>query len=478
MRSFVLPTSTRGIALRLSDEDIEGLKDGALRARHRTPKPVPHARQRHIKLFDDSIKIVLAGGAHITAPAVINKVSALFTQKREPMNTINPIRELKAPPTLKGFAASHSLVSSGNTALNATETALLRRQINDFEALPLAATSAAELADRIESEERQSEVLKYKDISVSDDMAVTFGEVKYDVGQGAFKHLVRAIAPQGAYSYLSGVDSELRAHNLRALLQSDEKVKLRTRNAAGTGREIFAVTSEKYPDIYANNVLRSVSRNTPEDARAIYTYDPTTTQLSFKELLMKQVNPSLYKHSTEDVFQIGRQWGVRDDGSTSVTMNLLLFRQLCANMAMLASDGYVKRVRHRGEGGAVIKRIDTMFAQTGGLVEVFSQKWASARATQWHKTPSVDSAMTAYGMLINARKLTAIGDKDLFAAQLAAGWGEEPGGTVADLVNGVTRTTRTGTMSNSSKFGLDKLETEATALMSLPAKTWEKTRRI
>lgn len=395
------------------------------------------------------------------------------------MNTVNPIRKLKAPPTIKGFAANHSLITSGNTTLNSAQSSLLRKQIEDFEALPLANESAAELASRIEAEERTSEVISYKDISVEDSMEVRFGETSYAVGQNAFKGLVRAIAPQGAYSYLTGIPPELRAYNLRALLDTEGKVKLRTRlDASGEGREIFAVTGEKYPDLYANSILRSISRKTAPDARAIYTYDPTTTELSFRELLMQEINPVSYKHSTDDVFQVGRGWSVRDDGTTSVSMSLLTFRQLCANMAMLKSDGYLKRVRHRGDDSAVLERINGLFSQTGGLVELFSKQWSSARSTVWHDEPTIDGAMIAYGMLLSTKKLTAVGNKDLFASHLAVSWAEEPGGSVADLVNGVTRYTRTGSISNSSKFALDKLETQATALMDLPAKTWEKTRKI
>lgn len=395
------------------------------------------------------------------------------------MNTVNPIRQLKAPPTVKGFAANHSLITSGNTTLNSTQSSLLRKQIEDFETLPLANESAAELASRIEAEERTSEIIAYKDISVEDNMEVRFGETSYGVGQNAFRGLLRAIAPQGAYSYLTGIPPELRAYNLRALLETEGKVKLRTRlDASKEGREIFAVTGEKYPDLYANSILRSISRKTAPDARAIYTYDPTTTEVSFRELLMQEINPVSYKHSTDDVFQVGRGWSVRDDGATSVRMSLLTFRQLCANMAMLKSDGLLKRVRHRGDDLAVLERINGLFSQTGGLVELFSKKWSSARSTVWHDEPTVDGAMIAYGMLLSQKKLAAVGNKDLFASHLALSWAEEPGGSVADLVNGVTRYARTGSISNSSKFALDKLETQATELMSLPAKTWEKTRKI
>lgn len=395
------------------------------------------------------------------------------------MNTINPIRELKAPPTLKGFAANHNLIASGNTTLSKNQSALLRKQIEDFEELPMARESAAELAARIENEEREVSKVAYRDISVADDMSLTVGENTLQLGIIAFKGLLRAIAPQGAFSYLKGVDPDLRAHNLRTLLLSDKKVKLRTRiNSSGKGREIYAVTSEEYPDLYASEVLRTISRKTTAEARALYTYDPTTTQLSFKELLMKEIDPTSFRHGCDDVFQIGRGWSIKDDGKTSIKMNLLTFRQRCANMAMLSSDGYTKKVRHRGQDAAVLSRIDNLFAATGGLVEIFSSKWANARLESWHKQPDVELAMTAYGMLIHNKNLTPIGDKDIFAAALASTWNEEPGGTVADLVNGVTRWARTGSVSNSNKFGVDKLETEATQLMSLPARTWERTRKL
>lgn len=384
---------------------------------------------------------------------------------------------LKASPTIRGFAASQSLVSSGNYELTSGQQSLLRRQIENFNALPNASDLAANLADRIDAEDRQSAVINIRDIVVDDDMTIKFGDIDHEVTQDAYKALLRGIAPRGAYSYLTGVDVDLRAHNTRALLQNDGKVKVRTKNGE-SGRVIFGVVPESYPDVYANDILRTVSRKTAPDAKATFVYDPNTTELSFRELLMQEINPSTYKWSKDDTFQVGRGWSLRDDGSTSIAMNLLLFRQACANMQLLSADSYLKRVRHRGQEASVIGRVDDLFKQTGGFVEAFSRAWSNARSVCWASDATFDRASDAYGYLINKKHITPQGDKDVFALTLATMWLEEPGDTVADLVNGITRYTRTGSVSNSSKFSLDKLELQASNVMTLPSSTWNHLKNI
>lgn len=394
------------------------------------------------------------------------------------MNAVNPIVSLKAPATIKGFAASQSMIGSGNYTLNANTQALLRKEIENFNALPDAAELASSLAERIENEERASTTINIKDIKVDDEMSIQFGEIDHAVTQDAYKALLRGIAPKGAYSYLTGVDVELRAHNTRALLQQDKRVKVRTKNGEDGERVIFGVVPESYPDVYANDVLRTISRRTSVDAKGTYVYDPNTTQLSFRELLRKEINPSDYKWGVDDTFQVGRGWSLRDDGSTSIAMNLLMFRQLCSNMQMLSADSYLKRVRHRGEESSVIGRVGELFQKTGGFVEHFSKSWSNSRSTKWSHEPDLDKAIAAYGYLINGKKISALGDKDVFAMSLATAWLEEPGDTVADLVNGITRYARNGSVSNSSKFALDKLELQASDVMTLPASTWERTKSL
>lgn len=394
------------------------------------------------------------------------------------MNTVNPIVSLTAPPTIRGFAANQSITSSGNYTLNPSQQSILRKEIEDFNSLPDAAELASTLADRIEAEERSSSTINVRDIKVDDEMRIQFGDVDHAVTTDAYKALLRGIAPRGAYSYLTGVDVDLRAYNTRALLQKDSRVKVRTKNGENGERVIFGVVPETYPDVYANDILRTISRQTADNAKGSYVYDPNTTQLSFRELLRREINPSSYAWSADDTFQVGRGWSLRDDGSTSIAMNLLMFRQLCANMQLLSADRYLKRVRHRGQEESVITRVGELFKQTGGFVEHFSTQWGAARSTRWNENVSLEKAIAAYGYLVNAKKLSAIGDKELFALSLATAWLEEPGETVADLVNGVTRYARTGVISNSSRFALDKLELQASDLMSLPSSTWERMRRL
>lgn len=398
------------------------------------------------------------------------------------MNTMTTLT-LKAPPTIRGFAAAHPLmVSRDGTEISDTQKSILRSQIESFDALTDARDAAAHLATIIEAEERDTVILKPTDIHVGDDCAVRIAEEDYGISDVGFTMLARAIGPSGAASYLRAVPVELRAHNIKALLaHRTEPLKLRTRNGADPGsREIYSIVSDSYPSVYASDILRRVATRAATDAKALWTYDPNTTRVSFKELMRQEINPDTYTHSSDDVFQVGREWSLRDDGSTSVRMALLTFRQLCANMLMLATDSFMKRVRHRGDVTSMLTRVDGLFDQTSEFTRIFSESWNAARHTRWatDEEPRLDTAIDAYGYLLAHKHLPASKDKDLLAADLGVAWMAEPGNTVADLVNGVTRYARTQPATNTQKFRAQELETAAGTLLSVPTKTWEATRRL
>lgn len=393
------------------------------------------------------------------------------------------LRQLDAPPTLKGFAAKHSIVTSADaTEINDSQKAILRTQIEDFDALTDAREAAAHLAEIIEAEERAEININPADVKVHDDCTIEIAETSHGLSDVGFSMFARAIGPSGSASYLRNVDVDLRAHNMRALLaKRDAPLKLRTRKAVGDGREIFSIVTHTYPTVYASDVLRKVATRAAVDAKGLWTYDPNSTRVSFKEMMRQEINPHSYRHSADDIFQVGREWSLRDDGASSVRMALLTFRQACANMLMLSqSDAFIKRVRHRGDRSSMMTRVDNLFSQTAEFTRLFSQSWSAARSTKWcaDEQPSLDVAVSAYGLLLNQKHLPPSKDADMLAADLGVAWLAEPGNTVADLVNGATRYARTLSVTNSDCFRSQELEAAAGNLLALPAKTWEAARRL
>lgn len=393
------------------------------------------------------------------------------------------LRQLGAPPTVKGFAAAHSIVTSaGATELSEDGKAILRREIEEFDALPDARDAASHIAQIIEAEQREEINIDPKTVKVHDDCTIELAETTHGLSDIGFSMLARAIGPSGSTSYLRNVDVDLRAHNMRTLLsRHDEPIKLRTRNTAtGDGREIFSIVTSTYPTVYASDVLRRVATRAATDAKGLWTYNPNTTKVCFRELMRQEINPDTYRHSADDVFQIGREWSLRDDGASSVRMALLTFRQACANMLMLQSDAFIRRVRHRGNRESMMGRVDNLFSRTSEFTRLFSESWNAARITKWcsDEHPSLDVAVSAYALLLNKQHLPSSKDADMLAADLGVAWLAEPGNTVADIVNGATRYARTLSVTNSDCFRSQKLEAAAGALLTLPAKTWEATRRL
>ena len=388
---------------------------------------------------------------------------------------------LKAPPTLQGFAKSHSIVLN-RAEISDHQRSALRKTVDDYNALPPAKQAALDLIQRIREEERDEHLINPKDIKVEDDTSFTFGGESHPLSSTGFKGIVRSIAPSGALTYLSNIDVDLRAYNLRQLLaKKDKPLKVRTRKGAeGEGREIFSIVGHEYPDVYSDNILETIFKKADPESRGLFKYNPNTTALSFRELTQAPIDVSSYKHSSEEVFKVGREWFLRDDGATSIALSLMMFRQLCANMAILSPDVLnYKKIRHRGEPKAVLGRVERLYDQTGSFTKMFVEKWGASRITQFHANPTVDIVADIYGHLLNRRKLNAYGnDKNVLAACFAQGWSNEPGNTVADLINGVTRYARNYATTNSGPFTARQLESDAGNLLALGSTFWDGTKRF
>lgn len=370
-----------------------------------------------------------------------------------------------------GFSVEHSMSASrGGDGPH-----VRRAVLPNIDLLPPARDAAFDLARRIEKEERSSALYKHSEIKVLDDGKWKLGDEELFISRGAFATFANGLSVTSAGSYLANVDPDLRAYNVRHLLNKapDNVRKFAMRNSPAGGREIYAVMGQDYPLVGAIQTLDQIARRAPTDARAEWRYDPNTTRVQFKELLQNKINPSP-ERALADAFQVGRSWSMRDNGATSISIALLTFRMLCSNMLVWAeTKNQPVRIVHRGLVENVTRRLLEGFDDVTDMVRTFTYRWSGMREQRALAAPTLDHAVRALEYMVSQRLLPIPKlDAAVPLAGMAMAWTEEPGGTAADIINAVTRYARDMTTDASQHFLPDELEVAAGDLMHLSASRW------
>lgn len=254
-------------------------------------------------------------------------------------------------------------------------------------------------------------------------------------------------------SFLSSMESdeiaELFNGRARRVLTNRSPVMLRTRKASdGAGRSLYGVVSTQYGICDADEVARMLRDEVTDsggiDPRASLVYDPDTTRLDFEITSMRDTPPVVgevwkmgFKGSTGDAGGSGHRYHGRGAA----------FRAICCNLTTEELETAGLHQRHRG--GNVAEKIRQNIREGwGGLAP-----WFSEFANRWE----VLSNVAAVDVLGGADMAEAIErlvvktkhGKDLVAASgikrdalvqvLLQSHSHEPGESLADVVNAVTR---------------------------------------
>lgn len=303
------------------------------------------------------------------------------------------------------------------------------------------------------------------------------------VEEAGLRHLLQGmgeIFPR-ALPVLLKAPVELRAHFFNEMMDRfghslvvDDKpkvMKLRTRDFNGT-RSVFAVTSETYgvrdADAIAEDIIAGL-KGAAEDARGTVVYDPETTNL--------RVNATWHANrvvdfAAGDVFQLGATYSSNDARGGSIIVDGTAWRHRCLNLIIIgeASANLLRR-RHRGNMQSVAADITAKTEMVVEMFNSFADSWGILRRKEvkavqlWgEKFATVPEALA---WAVEHKKLDVDVKAAVLTEALLSGWKEEPGNTLADLINAVTRTH----MSNAiSEWQREKLERAAGELVPVLVK--------
>ena len=401
------------------------------------------------------------------------------------------IAEKTAQMRKLGFAIPGTMYSPGTRMVQMGVDDYQRKHV-EWAERPLFSDVAAEVRDRIQAENRRDMLVNITDLRM--DKNGHFYR-KSKPGKGAIPLEIGSLDRLLAYSngVLPGskrlfplLDPAVRANvwnSQIAKLTEDTWIKLGCRKDAEGNWGIYRVVSPKYSAHASADVILGalIEATEGQGLRGTVSYDPTTTIVTFDAAVM--ADPIKLDPVVGDLFRTGLR-GITADGAQygSISIDPFVGRIACINCTVV--NGYAPGLRmiHRGDLPGLIPGIREVAAKSAQAVRLFSDDWKLLRST-----PATNQhALAALGLLKKERQ-EARSVPDVLSAlagqkgrslpseeALSAAYDAEPGESLADLMNAITRAAHEGLLSDLQRW---QAEREAGALLPVMA-TAIRTRKI
>ena len=389
------------------------------------------------------------------------------------------IAKKEAAIRAKGFVLPDTWFASG--------TRMLQIGVDNYQAKhvawakrPDAAEAMREAAARIDAEDRRDFVVRIGDLRMDADgnLGRKGGPARpMEWGAwGRFYSLLQGtgVLPDGV-RLLRELEPATRASVVNerlAAMNPDKEVKIGVRNPGDWS--IFRFVSPRYPtDGQGNVLLRGLANHLDgRDFRGEVIYDGTSIQFNAAHM----VDPIVLDPVVGDIFRGGIKGKTNDAGQGRFRIVPFAGRVICINCTTM--DGYApgyERI-HRGSMEEALEAAGHVAQKALDVLPVFAAYWKTARNTSikavaWDglvgpkaadKITDVSSALKA---LVTAGEIDHGTQRDALVQHLITAHKAEPGqGTVADLLNAVTRAAHESMINDIQR---DVLERQAGALLPL-----------
>ncbi len=265
-----------------------------------------------------------------------------------------------------------------------------------------------------------------------DDGRLRFDDEDVGIEPAAFQQLCQLAGFGSGVRYLSDAcDPGLRATNVNRQLSrgTERPIVFRTRVTGDGRRSVYATVTPKYQPVDTDVVLREVASELAE-SRVEMLYDGSGVRAT--ALFMPDQVVDL---AAGDIFKVGVRLETDDTGRGRVRVTAVVWRNLCLNLIVLGV-GTVETFSavHRGDRQGIFDRLRDGVGRARSAVGDFLEAWGHARCVE------VDVPATVRKW-IEDKRLGAIPVKDVDRAvkEVLGSWSREPGTTLADAVNAVTR---------------------------------------
>ena len=316
---------------------------------------------------------------------------------------------------------------------------------------PLLKDQADAIADAVAAERRGDVEVKAADLRMEVDgggITVTRGGGGLRLERHGLERLCAGfpgMLPRRAYLKTMEAEEIADLWNSRAargMLDDAPNRVLRYRDAVdGNGRSLYAVVSDAYGRCDVDATARILAETLPGSARGTLVYDPERVGLTWEVAAMGDVPPVV-----GEVWKVGLKGSTRDDASGSVKGGGMFWRALCCNLTTEELAAELMSQRHRGDDAAMVEksrtRLAAQWAAVGPAVERFSDRWGRLKSTKATDVIGGEDVRDAIALLVKGDTdlVKAAGvERDALVQMLLQGHAHEPGETLADVVNAVTR---------------------------------------
>jgi hypothetical protein len=378
---------------------------------------------------------------------------------------VERIQRDEAAAVRAGFAMRPPVYAPGTRVLPLGDDNLRLERVR-VERMPQFADSAGQASAAVAAEQRIDATVDAATLRMMPDgfLSVPWQGARYRVGIEA--DAWSQFCERGGFGIGARYLADLCSTRLRSdavnehLAGRTDRLVLRTRRAQdGAGRSVFATVTPKYTAVDTDVVLGSVVPLLA-DARTELRYDGTGAKATALWMPDRVVDLA-----AGDVFKAGVRISTDDTGRGKIRISAVLFRNLCLNLIII-DEAEVETFAsvHRGARERILAGVQTGITSALGKIDHFLTAWGKARATP------VSSVKETLARWVKDRVLVVPGrsqdDRDQAVEAMLRAWRKEPGNTLADAVNAVTRAAHENPM-----WGVDwqeEIERQASRLILLP----------
>lgn len=388
-------------------------------------------------------------------------------------------RGFAPPPTW--FAAGTEMLPEGRAKFGS----LAKRHAD----LPVFRDAAREVIDVIRSEDRRDMVLgDAKALRLTADGQLTRGRQPIALEPNALKGIIGRFprAFPNAWTFLSMLDPAARAEAVNAQLgrlhewytDDERNLRLRLRNVGGW--RAFAAVSPTYMPMDADRVLNAYVETLDAlglpDPRGAIAYNGETTDVTIRATWHA---PQSFRPSVGDVFESGISARTNDAGNGSHRGGNTFTRIICINCTTGDFGNESLRRVHKGsrvsdltaQGLAKIQQdVGDLVNRTGDAARFFLDAWGILRETPLAKVSKANDPKAFLKGLVTSGELDPDVGRDVMVEALLRGFDVEPGETLADIFNAVTRAAHDGLLDEAQRW---RVERAAGALLPVLAQRAE-----
>lgn len=326
-----------------------------------------------------------------------------------------------------------------------------------FEKMPSADKALTEVANAINSEQREDIIINAHDINMWDNGMLHVPELgrEFLLSEKSFEQMVRRIIPAQTPSpagYWRTLSPERRYTQVNdALRHSQRNLKLRTRSL-GAEPEVFAVVSPRYTaydgDMLARrlNELLALEEDMP---RAIVTYDNTRTAIDL--IWHSDFDPT--EVGVGEIYKSSIRYTTDDNGTERLRSFANLFRAICVNLTTVESTMAMLSRRHVGAADTIDARVTMSHGEAADIIRRFLTTWIARKNVDVREFSEIEiqSPAPLIATLFGTPSWRINGANPASIAEAAeeAWFSETPDWSIVGVSNALTKAAHRGMWSNS-----------------------------